>query len=151
MSKEAERAAHAAAKEKLVLEGQLYRVSVAHAKAQVAHSLRPDTLVHNAIEHALGAVQHRFAGLFSHGHADAQHAAAGHGAASGAGGGLLGSLGGVAGLIGLVKGMGITRTLPLALKAGSFLLARRRLAKPLLLAGAAAAAGGWWLARQNKR
>jgi hypothetical protein len=139
-----ERAALAAAKEKLVLEGQLYRVSVVHAKAQVAHALRPDAMVHSAIEHALGALQHRFAGLFGGGGARAgTHADEGVGAGAG-----LGGLASLAGIIGLVKGMGLTRALPIAIRVGSF-VARRRLVKPALLAGAAALAAGLWLSRRK--
>ncbi|KQW87333.1 hypothetical protein ASC94_28515 [Massilia sp. Root418] len=136
-----ERAALAAAKEKLVLEGQLYRVSVVHAKAQVAHALRPDAIVHSAIEHALGAVQHRFAGLFGGGARPGTHAE--EGASAG-----LGGLASLAGIIGLVKGMGLTRALPVAIRVGSF-VARRRLVKPALLAGAAALAAGLWLSRRK--
>jgi hypothetical protein len=136
-----ERAAHAAAKEKLVLEGQLYRVSVVHAKAQLGNALRPDALVHSAIEHALGAVQHRFAGLFG-----------GHGGREGAPGeggtAALGGLASLAGIIGVVKGMGLTRALPIAIRVGSF-VARRRLVKPALVAGVAALAAGLWLSRRK--
>lgn len=134
----------AAAKERLVLEGQLYRVSVAHAKAQVANALRPDALVHSAIEHALGAVQHRLASLFGGSHGGA----AGDGAGAGLGG-LGASLGGLAGLVGLVQSMGLTRALPVVMKVGGF-IARRRLVKPVLLAGAVAVAGGWWLSRRKQ-
>ena len=137
-----EHAALAAAKEKLVLEGQLYRVSVVHAKAQVANSLRPDAIVHSAIEHALGAVQHRFAGLF--GGVGPKHAD-GHGEGAAAG---LGGLASLAGVIGLVKGMGLTRALPVAIRVGAF-VARRRLVKPALFAGAAALAAGLWLSRRK--
>lgn len=141
MTKE-EYAALAAAKEKLVLEGQLYRVSVVHAKAQVANSLRPDAIVHSAIEHALGALQHRFAGLFG----GALKGAEGHGGEGTAAG--LGGLASLAGIIGLVKGMGLTRALPAAIRVGSF-VARRRLVKPALFAGAAALAAGLWLSRRK--
>lgn len=139
-----ERAALAAAKEKLVLEGQLYRVSVVHAKAQVANALRPDAIVHSAIEHALGAVQHRFAGLFGGGAARAG-TPGGEGAGASAG---LGGLASLAGIFGLVKGMGLTRALPVAIRVGSF-VARRRLVKPALIAGAAALAAGLWLSRRK--
>ena len=147
MSKEKQRAELNAAKEKLVLEGQLYRVSVVHAKAQVAHALRPDALVHGAIEHALGAVQQRFASLFGGGHGASHGGAAGEGA-SAALGGLGASLGGLAGIVGLVKGMGLTRALPIAIKVGGF-IARRRLVKPALLVGAVAVAGGLWLSKRK--
>lgn len=141
MSKDKQGEDLAAAKERLVLEGQLYRVSVAHAKAQVAHALRPDELVHSAIEHALGAVQQRLASLFG----------SSHGAADGDGagiGGLGARLGGLAGLVGIVKGMGLTRALPIVMQVGGF-IARRRLVKPVLLVGAVAVAGGWWLSKRK--
>jgi hypothetical protein len=142
MNKE-ERAALAAAKEKLVLEGQLYRVSVVHAKAQVAHALRPDAIVHSAIEHALGVVQQRLAGLFGGAGSKGREPHGGEGASAG-----LGGLASLAGIIGLVKGMGLTRALPIALRVGSF-VARRRLVKPALIAGAAAVAAGLWLSRRK--
>ncbi|CAN7459190.1 hypothetical protein LJR289_003026 [Pseudoduganella sp. LjRoot289] len=131
MSKDQQRTQLSAAKEQLVREGELYRVSVLHARAQVANALRPDALVHGAIEHALGVVQHRLASLFG-----------GLGGATGEGGAGLG------GLAGLVKGMGLTRALPIALKVGGF-IARRRLVKPALLVGALAVAGGLWLSRRK--
>jgi hypothetical protein len=149
MSKEAERAALAAAKEKLVREGELYRVSVVHARAQVANALRPDALVHGMIDHALGAVHQRFSALFgSHGGAGST------GSAGGAGGagftGLLGRLGGLAGLAALAKrGLRLKRVLPMAVSVGSF-IARKRLVKPVLIAGALAAAGGYWLMHHDK-
>jgi hypothetical protein len=143
MSKEAQRAALAAAKEKLVREGELYRVSVVHARAQVANALRPDALVHGMIDHALGAVHQRFSALFG-----------GHGGAGAEGGaglaGLLGRLGGLAGVAALAKrGLRFRRVLPMAMSVGSF-IARKRLVKPLLIAGALAAAGGYWLMHRDK-
>jgi hypothetical protein len=145
MSKEAERAALAAAKEKLVREGELYRVSVVHARAQVANALHPDALVHGMIEHALGAVHQRFSALFG-----------GHGGASAGGdrsaglAGLLGRLGGLAGVAALAKrGLRLKRVLPMAVSVGSF-IARKRLVKPVLIAGALAAAGGYWLMHRDK-
>jgi hypothetical protein len=143
MSKEAQRAALAAAKEKLVREGELYRVSVVHARAQVANALRPDALVHGMIDHALGAVHQRFSALFG-----------GHGGAGAEGGaglaGLLGRLGGLAGVAALAKrGLRLRRVLPMAMSVGSF-IARKRLVKPLLIAGALGAAGGYWLMHRHK-
>ena len=143
MSKEAQRAALAAAKEKLVREGELYRVSVVHARAQVANALRPDALVHGMIDHALGAVHQRFSALFG--------GLGGAGAAGGAGlAGLLGRLGGLAGVAALAKrGLRLRRVLPMAMSVGSF-IARKRLVKPLLIASALAAAGGYWLMHRDK-
>jgi hypothetical protein len=145
MSREAERAALAAAKEKLVREGELYRVSVVHARAQVANALRPDALVHGMIEHALGAVHQRFSALFG-GH---DGAAAGGDRSAGLAG-LLGRLGGLAGVAALAKrGLRLKRVLPMAISVGSF-IARKRLLKPVLIAGALAAAGGYWLMHRDK-
>jgi hypothetical protein len=147
MSREAERAALAAAKEKLVREGELYRVSVVHARARVDNALRPDALVHGMIEHALGVAHERFSALFG-GHGG--HG--GHGAAGGAGrAGLLGRLGGLAGVAALAKrGLRLKRVLPMAISVGSF-IARKRLVKPVLIAGALAAAGGYWLMHRDKQ
>lgn len=62
-NKEAERATLAAAKQKLIREGELYRVSVLHAKTQVAHALHPEALLHGAFDHAVGVAQARFGAL----------------------------------------------------------------------------------------
>jgi hypothetical protein len=48
MSKEVEAAALAAQKQKLVREGELYRIKVVHAKALVTNALHPDALFHGA-------------------------------------------------------------------------------------------------------
>lgn len=66
-NKEAQRAALAAAKLRLIREGELYRVSVLHAKTQVAHALHPQALLHGAVDHAVGMAQARFGALLSPG------------------------------------------------------------------------------------
>lgn len=66
MTTETERAL-AADKLRLIREGELYRVKVVHAKAQVGQALRPDALVHGAVEHALGLAQARFGALLQPG------------------------------------------------------------------------------------
>ncbi|SFU80287.1 hypothetical protein [Pseudoduganella namucuonensis] len=129
MSKENDGAALSAAKEKLVREGELYRVSVLHARHQVAHALRPDQLVHGALDHAIGVVQHRLAGLLGKG----------DGAPA---------VGGLAGIAGLAGGLSLPKVLPYAIRIGSFIV-RRRLIKPALAVAAVAAIGGAWLMRRK--
>lgn len=130
MSKDMDRAALAVAKERLVREGELYRVSVAHAKGQLAYAMHPEAIVHSAVDHVVGTLQHRFGSLFG-----------GHGGTSG--GGRL------AGLAGLLGSLSLPKVLPYAIKAGSFII-RRRLVKPVLLAGAAAAIAGIWISRHQR-
>lgn len=54
MSHDKHHAAAAAYKQKLIAEGELYRVGIVHARANVVHALHPQTLLHGAVEHALG-------------------------------------------------------------------------------------------------
>ncbi|GAB2877062.1 hypothetical protein GCM10027277_52920 [Pseudoduganella ginsengisoli] len=124
--KDADSAALAVAKERLVREGELYRVSVAHAKGQLAYALHPDALMHSAVDHAMGAMHHRFGSLFS-----GQHG------------------GGLAGVAGLASGLSLPKILPYAIKAGSFII-RKRLIKPVLLAGVAAAIAGMWISHKHR-
>ena len=128
MSKHADSAAIAVAKERLVREGELYRVSVAHAKGQLAYALHPEALMHSAVDHAVGVLHHRFGSLFS-----------------GPGGGG----GGLAGIAGLASGLSLPKILPYVIKAGSFIV-RRRLVKPVLLTGVAAAVAGLWITRKPR-
>lgn len=118
-------AAIAVAKERLVREGELYRISVAHAKGQLAYALHPEELMHSAVDHAVGALHHRFGSLLN-----GQHG------------------GGLAGVAGLASGLSLPKILPYAIKAGSFIW-RRRLVKPVLLAGVAATIAGMWISRQR--
>lgn len=67
MSKQAQQAALAAAKARLIGEGELYRIGVVHAKARVAMALRPEALLHGAVEHAVGLAQARFGALLQPG------------------------------------------------------------------------------------
>jgi len=133
MSKDADHAALAVAKERLVREGELYRVSVAHAKGQLAYALHPEALVHSAVDHMLGTLQHRFGSLFGGRH----------------GGGTGDSGGRLAGLAGLVGSLSLPKILPYAIKAGSFIF-RKRLVKPVLLVGTAAAIAGIWFSRHKQ-
>lgn len=67
MSKEAERAALEADKQRLIREGELYRIKVVHAKALVGNALQPDALVQGVVEHAVGLAQSRLGGLLQPG------------------------------------------------------------------------------------
>lgn len=62
-----EQAALAASKERLIREGELGRVKVAHAKAQLGMAMQPEALLHSAVEHASGLAQARLGGLLSPG------------------------------------------------------------------------------------
>lgn len=67
MSKDIQAAELAAEKERLIREGELYRIRVVHAKALVAEALRPEALFHGAVDHALGLAQARFGALLKPG------------------------------------------------------------------------------------
>ncbi|MQA22055.1 hypothetical protein [Rugamonas rivuli] len=67
MSKESERAAIDADKQRLIREGELYRIKVVHAKALVANALQPDAMFHGAVEQAIGMAQARLGGLLQPG------------------------------------------------------------------------------------
>lgn len=67
MTKQTERAALAAEKNRLIKEGELYRVGVVHGKALVAQALQPDALLHSAVEHAAGMAKNRLSGLLQPG------------------------------------------------------------------------------------
>jgi hypothetical protein len=125
MAKKDEQAALAANKERLIKEGELYRLSVLQAKYQVVNALHPDRLLHDAMDHAVGAVQNRF-------------------------GNLLGGLGGAggAGLLNKLNLSSIKSLAPYALTVGSFIL-RRRLLKPALIVAAVAAVGVGFLLRRK--
>ncbi|MYM23758.1 hypothetical protein GTP46_13980 [Duganella sp. FT135W] len=59
--------ARAAEKERLIREGELYRIKVVHSKALVGQALQPDALLHGAMEHAVGLAQARLGGLLTPG------------------------------------------------------------------------------------
>jgi hypothetical protein len=64
------KAALAARKQRLVTEGQLYRVSIEHAKVNAAYAMRPEALLHGIVDHALGLAggrMGRFGALLSPG------------------------------------------------------------------------------------
>lgn len=60
-------AALAAQKQRLIREGELYRVGVVHAKAMTAQALHPEALLHGAFDQAVGVVQARFGALLQPG------------------------------------------------------------------------------------
>jgi len=67
MTKDAESAAFDADKQRLIREGELYRIKVVHSKALVANALHPDALFHGAVDHAVGLAQARLGGLLQPG------------------------------------------------------------------------------------
>ncbi len=60
-------AALAAHKQRLIKEGEYYRVGVVHAKALVAQALHPEALLHGAVDQAIGMAQARFGALLQPG------------------------------------------------------------------------------------
>jgi hypothetical protein len=120
--KEQRKAARDAAKARLIREGEVYRVSVLHAKHNVLQALHPEVLLHGAVDMAVGTVQTRLAGLIG-----------GTAAAAGAGG-----------LLANYKTI-----MPIAMSIGSF-ISRRRLVKPAIAVGAVLAAVGTWIYKRKQ-
>ncbi|MEO7494547.1 MAG: hypothetical protein ABIT83_16210 [Massilia sp.] len=50
-------------KAQLLRQGDFYRVSLVHSKAQLKHAARPETLFHSAVDHATFALRSRVDGL----------------------------------------------------------------------------------------
>ncbi|USX25206.1 hypothetical protein NHH73_21735 [Oxalobacteraceae bacterium OTU3CINTB1] len=67
MTKDAESKLFDADKQRLIREGELYRIKVVHSKALVANALHPDALFHGAVDHAVGLAQARLGGLLQPG------------------------------------------------------------------------------------
>ena len=111
-----------ASKDRLIREGEIYRMGVLTAKHNVAQALHPEVLLHGAVDMAVGAVQGRLAGLIG-----------GTAAAAGAGG-----------LLANYKTI-----MPIAMSIGSF-ISRRKLVKPALVVGAVLAGVGTWLYRRKQ-
>lgn len=59
MASKQELAALAVAKERLVREGELYRLGALRAKHEVVNALQPQEMLHGAVDHAIGALQAR--------------------------------------------------------------------------------------------
>lgn len=53
--------------QRLIREGELYRIKVLHAKALLAQAVRPDALMHEAVDHVVGLAQARLGGLMQPG------------------------------------------------------------------------------------
>ena len=132
MTKEQEAAALAADKQRLIREGELYRIKVVHAKALVGNALHPDELFKSAVDHGLALAQARLSGFLR------------PGGAGGAGG-----FGGLGGLGGLLSAGNLKMVMPYALTVGSF-IARRRLLKPVLGLAVVAGIGAAWLLRRKR-
>lgn len=60
MPHDGDAAALAAHKDRLIAQGQSYRVGIVHARACVTQALRPEALLHEALEHAAGLAGARF-------------------------------------------------------------------------------------------
>ncbi|AVR96179.1 hypothetical protein [Pseudoduganella armeniaca] len=124
-------AGYAAAKARLIKEGELHRLGVAHAKHMVAQNLHPEVLLHGAVDMAIAAVQARFAGILA-----AKTAGMGGGDGSGLGG--------------ILGGINYKALMPVAITVASF-ISKRRLTKPALAVGTVAAAvAGWYYRRKRK-
>lgn len=59
MASKQELAALAVAKERLVREGELYRLSTLRSKHEVVNALHPQALLHGAVDQAIGVLQAR--------------------------------------------------------------------------------------------
>lgn len=121
--KEEQRRVAQANKERLIREGELYRISVLHSKAQVVNALHPEALLHGAFDHAVGVAQARLGGLLG-------------GGGGGGGGGFLGSV-------------NYKALMPYAITVGSF-IARKRLIKPVLALTVVGAGVAAWLLRRKR-
>lgn len=119
MSKETEAAEFAAEKQRLIREGELYRIKVVHSKALVGNALQPDSLFHGAVEHAVGMARARLGGLLQPG-----------------------------GLSGALSGVNVKSLLPYAMTVGSFVV-RRRLIKPAIGVALVLGVGVAWLTRRK--
>lgn len=119
MSKPQDAAAQAAEKQKVIREGELARIRVAHAKGLVTQALQPEALMHGALDHAVGLAQARLGGLLQPG-----------------------------GLTSGLSIKSVRSLMPYALTVGSW-IARKRLIKPALAVVAVAGAGVAWLLRRN--
>lgn len=125
-------AGYAAAKARLIKEGELHRLGVAHSKHMVAQNLHPEVLLHGAVDMAIAAVQARFAGIL---------------AAKTAG---MGDGGGGSGLGGILGGINYKALMPVAITVASF-ISKRRLTKPALAVGTVAAAVAGWYYRKKRK
>jgi hypothetical protein len=112
----------AADKQRLIREGELYRIKVVHSKALVANALHPDALFHGAVDHAVSLAQARLGGLIKPG-------------------GGLSSFN--------FKALNYRAILPYVMTVGSF-IARKKLIKPVIGVVAVAGLGVYWLTRRGR-
>lgn len=122
-------AGYAAVKARLIKEGELHRLGVAHAKHMVAQNLHPEVLLHGAVDMAIAAVQARFAGVLA-----ARTAGMGEGS----------------GLGGILGGINYKALMPVAITVASF-ISKRRLTKPALAVGTVAGAVAAWYYRRKRK
>lgn len=54
-------------KQKLIAQGELFRVGIIHSRANVGHALRPEALLQGVVDNALGFASHRVEGLMAPG------------------------------------------------------------------------------------
>jgi hypothetical protein len=109
-------------KQRLIREGELYRIKVVHSKALVANALHPDALFHGAVDHAVSLAQARLGGLIKPG-------------------GGLSSFN--------YKALNYKALLPYVMTVGSF-IARKKLIKPVIGVVAVAGLGVYWLSRRKR-
>jgi hypothetical protein len=119
MTKQEEAAALTAEKQRVIREGELYRIKLVHSKALVGQALHPDALMHGAIDHAVGLAQARLGGLLQPG-----------------------GLGGIN-----IKSL--KALMPYALTVGSFIARRRLIKPAIAVVGVAAAGAAWLMRRNR--
>jgi hypothetical protein len=67
MASKQELQALAVAKERLIREGELYRLSALRSKHEMINAMQPQALLHSAVDHAIGGLQARLGGFISEG------------------------------------------------------------------------------------
>jgi hypothetical protein len=67
MASKEELQALAVAKERLLREGELYRLSTLRSKHEVMHAMQPQALLHSAVDQAIGTLQSRLGSLIGEG------------------------------------------------------------------------------------
>ncbi|MDX8125026.1 hypothetical protein SKZ59_24920 [Janthinobacterium sp. GMG2] len=67
MSETDKLAAQAARKRLLIAQGEMYRVGIVHARANVGYALRPESMLQGVVETAVGFAGHRVESLLAPG------------------------------------------------------------------------------------
>jgi len=67
MSENDKLAAQAARKRLLIAQGEMYRVGIVHARANVGYALRPESMLQGVVETAVGFAGHRVESLLAPG------------------------------------------------------------------------------------